>query len=189
MPKVTAPQRKELADDTRATLLAQLSTLAAAQPLATKVDEALLRRRARAARRAEARGHDAVDVDAYVAAALAAACKPPEQASLAGGLWREGRTTDSREVVYFETNEQLWDMVERLDTDGLDLSEAVATEIGRLYFENRKVLAPIVTGKKICNKARDAALTKASLHRLVNKVLNYMKDRHQRQSEPAHGPS
>ena len=37
-------QREELADDTRATLLAQLSTLAAAQPLATKVDEALLRR-------------------------------------------------------------------------------------------------------------------------------------------------
>ena len=38
-------QREELSHDTGATLLAQLSTLAAAQPLATKVDEALLRRR------------------------------------------------------------------------------------------------------------------------------------------------
>ena len=71
----------------------------------------------------------------------------------------------------------------------LDLSEAVANEIGEIYFENRKVLAPIVLGKKICNKSREAALTKASLHRLVEKVLNYVQYHPKRKgAEPAHGP-
>ena len=142
-------QREERSDDTRATPLDQLAALVAAQPLATKVDEALLRRRARAARRTAARGDQVVPVDVSFAGALDAYA-PREKASQAGGLWRAGWRTDSTKVVFLETNDQLKDMIKRLDTDGLDLSEAVANEIGEIYFENRKVLAPIVTGKKIC---------------------------------------
>jgi len=181
------PQREELADDTRATPLDQLATLAALQRPVLKVDAALLRRRARAARRATAKGDVVVHVDVSFAGALDVYA-PREHASEAGLLWRERWTTDSTKVVFLQTNDQLKDMIKRLDTDGLDLSEAVANEIGDIFFENRKVLAPIVTGKKICNKARGAALTKASLHRLVNKVINHMRDTDQRKSEPAHGP-
>ena len=46
-----------------------------------------------------------------------------------------------------------------------------------------------MTGKKICNKARDAALTKASLHRLVEKIIHYVKYHPERKGpEPPHGP-
>ena len=180
-------QREEQSDDTRATPLDQLAALAAAQPPALKVDAALLRRRARAERRTAAKGDVVLDVDVSFAGALDVYA-PPERPSEAGGQWRARWPTDSRRVVFLETNDQLKDMIKRLDTDGLDLSEAVANEIGEIYFANRKVLAPIVLGKKICNKAREAALTKASLHRLVEKVLNYVKYHPNRKgAEPAHG--
>ena len=180
-------QREERSDDTHATRLDQLATLAAAQPPALEVDASILRRRARAARRTAARGDKVVPVDVSFAGALDAYA-PREKASQAGGLWRAGWRTDSTKVVFFETNDQLKDMIKRLDTDGLNLSATVANEIGEIFFENRKVLAPVVHGKKICNPARDAALTKASLHRLVEKVLNYVQYHPKRKgAEPAHG--
>ena len=156
----------------------------------------LSERAARLRNRVLALGGDP-DEDAYASATAkkrgrilvgAAAYVPPYRPPMAGGKWRERWPTDSREVVFLRTNDQLKDMIKRLDTDGLDLSEAVANEIGEIYFENRAVLAPIVNGKKICNPMREAALTKASLHRLVEKVLNYVQYHPKRKgAEPAHG--
>ena len=63
-------------------------------------------RRARALRRATAKGDDAVDVEISFAGALDTYA-PPERPSEASGRWRVRWPTDSRRVVFFETNDQL----------------------------------------------------------------------------------
>jgi hypothetical protein len=188
------PQREiiELSDDERDTLRSAQLALREAKAKAPKVAEAPSDRKQRAAARAVVRGHEAVDVDAHAAAAVAAASAPWEGPSEANGQWRARWPTDATKVVYLETDEQRQSAIKFLesvkigDSDGLNLADDVVNTVSRLYFDNREVLGPL----ECCNDMREAALTKASWNRLINKILRYVRDYDPERAgpEPAHGP-
>jgi len=181
------PQREfiPLSDGERAELFAYLATGAAAQPPAPKVAQAPSDRKRRADALADARGHEKVDVDAHTAAALYAAYAPLERPSRAG----TGTTypTHERDWVFLKHEDQRKRTIEILESLGyLNVSDEVINNVSRLYFDNRETLSPL----GCCNDMREAALTKASWNRLINKILNYMMtyDPNRAGPEPAHGP-
>ena len=181
------PQREiiELSDADRDALhkgaqLALRETKAKAPKVAQGPD-----RKERAAARAVVRGHEAVDVDAHTATALAAAYAPPARICMAG----TGPTfrKDPHGWVYLVAEEQRkWTIEYLREKNCLDLADEVVNNVSRLYFDNRETLSPL----ECCNDMREAALTKASWNRLINKILNYMKtyDPNRAGPEPAHGP-
>jgi len=184
---VEEPQREiiELSDGERAELLAYLAEEAATKPTALKVDQDPSDRKQRAAARAKARGHEEVDVDAHTAAALRCAYAPPARICMAG----TGATYPKRECdwVYLAHEDQRKRTIEILESLGyLDVSDEVINNVSRLYFDNRDKLGHL----ECCNDMREAALTRASWNRLINKILNYMKayDPDRAGPEPAHGP-
>ena len=180
-----APERKciELSDGERAELLAYLATDAAAQPPAPKVAQDPSDRKQRAAALAEARGHEKLDVDAHAAAAVADACAPRVQASFAGMGARYPKHEE--DWVYLAHENQRKRTIEILESlDYLNVSDEVINNVSRLYFDNRETLSPL----ECCNDMREAALTRASWNRLINKICNYMKTYDPNRPEPAHGP-
>jgi hypothetical protein len=89
--------------------------------------------------------------------------------------------------VYLKHEDQRKRTIEILESLGyLNVSDDVINKVSRLYFDNRETLSPL----ECCNDMREAALTKASWNRLINKILNYMKtyDPNRADPEPAHGP-
>ena len=181
------PQREiiELSDADRDALhkgaqLALRETKAKAPKVAQDPD-----RKERAAARAVVRGHEAVDVAAHAAEALAAASKPKERICQAG----TGATCpkDPCDWVYLQTEEQRKWTIEFLESKNcLNLADEVINTVSRLYFDNRETLGPL----ECCNDMREAALTKASWNRLINKILRYVRDYDPNRAgpEPAHGP-
>ena len=100
-----------------------------------------------------------------------------------------GATYPKRECdwVYLAHEDQRKRTIEILESLGyLNVSDEVINNVSRLYFDNRETLSPL----ECCNDMREAALTKASWNRLINKILNYMKayDPDRAGPEPAHGP-
>lgn len=184
---VEEPQRKfiPLSDGERDELLTYLATGAAPQPPAPKVAQDPSDRKQRADAFADARGHAKVDVDTHTAAALLAAYAPEERPSLAG----TGATYPKNEEdwVFLKHEDQRKRTIEILESLGyLNVSDEVVNNVSRLYFDNRETLSPL----ECCNDMREAALTKASWNRLINKILNYMYryDPDRAGPEPAHGP-
>ena len=181
------PQREiiELSDADRDLLhkgaqLALRETKAKAPKVAQDPD-----RKERAAARAVVRGHEALDVLAHTAAALNAAYAPRVEPSKAG----TGATYPKQEEdwVYLKHEDQRKRTIEILESLGyLNVADDVINKVSRLYFDNRETLSPL----ECCNDMREAALTKASWNRLINKILNYMTtyDPNRAGPEPAHGP-
>ena len=177
------PQREfiPLSDGERDELLAYLATGAATQPAALRLDEAAPPRRVLTRRTAT----KADNVEGTAAAAVAAASAPREKASQAG----TGPTfrKDPHGWVYLVAEEQRkWTIEYLREKNCLDLADEVINTVSRLYFDNRETLSPL----ECCNDMREAALTKASWNRLINKICNYMKayDPDRADPEPAHGP-
>ena len=176
------PQREfiPLSDGERDELLAYLAEDAATQPAALSLDVAAPPRplTRRTATKAD-------NVDATTAAALEAASAARERPSTAG-MGTKTSKYPSR-WVYLATGEQLQWTIEFLESKNcLHLADEVVNTVSRLYFDNRETLSPL----ECCNDMREAALTKASWNRLINKILNYMKayDPDRAGPEPAHGP-
>ncbi|CAH0363869.1 unnamed protein product [Pelagomonas calceolata] len=89
--------------------------------------------------------------------------------------------------VYLKHEDQRKRTIEILEGLGyLNVADDVVNKVSRLYFDNRETLSPL----ECCNDMREAALTKASWNRLINKILNYMMtyDPNRAGPEPAHGP-
>ena len=182
-----APEREPerefipLSADQHAELLAYLAEGAATQPAALRLDEAKPPRRVVTRRTAT----KADNVEATTAAALAAAYAPPARICMAG----TGATYPKREEdwVYLAHEDQRKRTIEILEGLGyLNVADDVVNEVSRLYFDNRDKLGHL----ECCNDMREAALTRASWNRLINKILNYMKayDPDRAGPEPAHGP-
>ena len=181
-----APERKciELSDGEHAELLAYLAEQQATQPTALKVAQDPSDRKQRADAFAEARGHEKLYIDTHVATALAAASawawERPSQADT-GATYPK----NEEDWVYLKHEDQRKRTIEILESLGyLNVADDVINKVSRLYFDNRETLSPL----ECCNDMREAALTKASWNRLIIKILNHVKDTHQRKSEPAYGP-
>ena len=79
--------------------------------------------------------------------------------------------------MYLKHEDQRKRTIEILENLGyLNVSDEVVNNVSRLYFDNRETLSPL----ECCNDMREAALTRASWNRLINKILSHVRDRHQR---------